>query len=1178
MSQRRFLLIVACLVAVFFVWSSCTSQKNTAVTRWYHATNTHYNIHFNAQQAYDEALKAKNSAYKDNMTEMLYVLPFEASSLDKKSQGGSFNKVIDKCVKAIKLHSIQKKPIKDASKRGNAEYQKWFKQKEFNPYLKNSWLLMAKAEYQNDDYLKSISTFSYITRIFANDPEVVAEARLWMVKAYSQLGWYYEAEDILKKMELNGGVPKHLEGQFAAANANLLLRQKKYQEAVPFLVTAAERGESGWERTRYKYILGQTYEKLGKRTMAYQVFSEIGGLNTPFVYELNARLKQAENSDPSSASKNLDMLDGFAGNSKYKDYLDQVYYAKGNIYLNKQDTLNALSAYAKAVAKSTRNGAEKAHVQVTLGDLYFGRKEYVKAQPYYSGAMSILQKDHPDYSRVALRSQVLEQLAAQEQAIHLQDSLQALVRMPEQARNDVIDKIISDLVKQEKEAKLSAAREKADANAAARPGMAGNVDIPLLPNTQGGFYFDNEQSIAQGKNSFQQKWGNRKFEDNWRRRDKSLIVSLDQTESASEGAKKDSTGKQEEHVPSFTPSNDPHKREYYLAQLPFSKLQLAASDKIIDDALFLMGVIYREQLNDSRLAVEAYETELTRFPYTPNKQEIYYRLYLLYYELGNKTMAENYRRKMMADFPQSNYAKAFADPDYEWNLQNPEKLQNALYEKTYEAYLRSDVAAVHQGYEDIQSKFPQSELMPKFIFLNALTYAQSKEEDKFRDGLKEILSKYPKSDVAAVATDMMKQSMAGKELAGGGPLKGMIWNASFGKNEDLTATKDSSMQFKRNDNVAQMLALVYPLTKINKNDLLYTLADYNFSHYVISTFDLIFDDQANTGILLVKGFENFRYLSQYINDASKNSLFSQLGEEVIPVPISNENYVILQSGRTLNDYLAFFDTTYGSNFPQLTALWKSQKSATVQEKQLAENDSKSGKQSVPEAKTETISDTIPVKPEPSPVPAKSLKDIDISTIKAPSIVAKTETPEVVLTEEEKEQVKAANNSGLEILNQVNLSNPVEGLKNIIKQKLPKKEKIKDERTEKLSKAEIARIAKAQRAVERAQKDSLKAVWRTQKAAEQAVEKVRQDSVKAIAKEKQDVQREKDNAEKTRKEEIKRKEQQRKDDLKAREKARNEKLKQREKERREKERQQKEKLKERERERQQKAKKTNLPSG
>ena len=48
--------------------------------------------------------------------------------------------------------------------------------------------------------------------------------------------------------------------------------------------------------------------------------------------------------------------------------------------------------------------------------------------------------------------------------------------------------------------------------------------------------------------------------------------------------------------------NDPHKREYYLAQIPFTEEQLLASNLILEDGLFNSGVIFKDKLENLKLS------------------------------------------------------------------------------------------------------------------------------------------------------------------------------------------------------------------------------------------------------------------------------------------------------------------------------------------------------------------------------------------------------------------------------------------------------------------------------------------------------------------------------------------------------------------------------------------------
>ena len=171
---------------------------------------------------------------------------------------------------------------------------------------------------------------------------------------------------------------------------------------------------------------------------------------------------------------------------------------------------------------------EKAICEIKLGDLYFTMRDYIKAQPCFSGALSGIQKEYKDFKRVSKLSAVLDELVVHVEAVHLQDSLQTLAKMPETERLAAIDKIIEQVKKEEEEAKALAEKEAYLADQAAkgtginRPGTeTGGI---VLPTSSGGaaFYFYNPSTVSQGKAQFQRKWGRRTLEDNWRRRKKEM--------------------------------------------------------------------------------------------------------------------------------------------------------------------------------------------------------------------------------------------------------------------------------------------------------------------------------------------------------------------------------------------------------------------------------------------------------------------------------------------------------------------------------------------------------------------------------------------------------------------------------------------------------------------------------
>jgi tetratricopeptide (TPR) repeat protein len=1150
---------------------SCSNQKNTKTSRLYHDVNTRYNIYFNAEQSYLAALENKNTSYRDNLSELLYVYPYYP---DEEQKISGFDATVDKCVKAIKLHSIQVKPERNPAKRSDVAYQEWLNQREFNPFLKNAWLLMGKAEYQSLDYTRSIATFSHISRLYKTDRETATEARLWIANAYMEMNWIYEAENALHQIDLLGGVPDKLKKLYNETYANLLIRSKKYEEAIPFL-QAAIKNESGQQALRFKYLLGQLYAKTGNRQRAYEAFGDVQGLNTPHEFSLNAKLQQAQFVDISNKNdgkKLLSSLNKMTKPAKNEEYLDQIYYAIGNIYWQKNDTVNAIDSYSKAIAKSTRNGYDKAVAQVTLGDIFFNRKDYIHAQPLYPEALGILGKKYERYNELMQRSEALDKLAVHAQAIHLQDSLQALAAMSEADRLDAINKLIADLKKKDEEEKKKQAQE-----AWRQENPDDTETMPQIPQRrpaqqmngeqQSSFYFYNQQTVSQGKTAFKKLWGNRKLEDNWRRKNKSVSVFGDEeaasdelAENASDSIRSDSP--EAKLPPPAEDSGDTpevYRPEFYLSQIPLTPEAMQESNDIIEDAYFQTGLVCKDELSDFDLAVNAFEKDLTRYPDTPNKEEIYYQLFLIYTCLNDKTAAEKYRAGLLSLFPDGIYAKTLSDPNYEWNLRNMTQIENNLYQEAYSNYMAGNVDGVRTNCALASDKYPLSRLTPKFLFLNGLTYAQTNQPDVFKTKLGELVEKYPDSDVTPLASEMLKGMASGKMLAAGGSARGMIWNIQFG--ETGVADADSTLTFRNVANAPHLLMLIFDPAAVRRNELLYDVADFNFSSFVLQTFDLNFSELKPFELLQVSGFKSLNGVAEYTNRIfDENSLISKLDSSIIIVPVSEDNFGVMLRGKSLNDYFDFFEANYAEQMPHLIDYWHNQIEKTSAAPEMEPADGigptlPADTVLTVESEPDGIGDTNPIELVFKPKTEKI------------TVLEETETSENAESSAVDDAVDGVLSGADDMKDALNAiaENPVDGIKNLInsiknRPKLTKEEKQAQEEEKRLKK-ELDKARKAREkavrdsisAVEEVRQDSVKEAENAKIAIEKAEKKAKEDALKAAKKQKED-------AEKARKQQLKDKERARKKELEEKAKARKEKEKQREAERREREKQAREKRK------------------
>ncbi|MDY3143151.1 MAG: hypothetical protein SOW30_10815 [Parabacteroides sp.] len=1161
--RKGFYYISICFAA-FLLWS-CSTKKNTKATRFYHAFNSRYNIYFNGKTAFDEALKAMQDGYKENYSDQILMYPISAQPKEKQTTGGPFDRAIEKGNKAIKLHSIKAKPPKKPGWKNDPKQRAWQEQEEYNPFLKHCWLLVGEAQFYNADFLQASATFSYIARHYAGDEEMVAEARLWQARSYAEMGWFYEAEDILSKLNTNG-IPKKNLNQYAAVYADYLIKEKRFEDAIPYLKTAIKAEKNGKQRARMRYLLGQLYADQELDGLAYQAFQQVIRSNPPYELEFAARIRQTEVFAGRDYQKVVKTLKRMAKSQKNQDYLDQVYYALGNVYLNRADTTNAITYYQLGIDSSKQNGMDKALCQIKLGDLYFQMRDYIHAQPCFSGALAGIQKEYKDYPRVSKLSAVLDELVVHAEAVHQQDSLQALAKMPEAERLAVIDKAIADLIKQEEEEKKQAEKEayladqEAKGTGIDRPGTETNAIV--LPTGSNGstFYFYNPQTVAQGKTQFQKKWGRRTLEDNWRRKKKELTTFNDpaDTEMADVATETD-LGAEGQALPTDSlesgmdpvAADDPHQREYYLQQLPFTQEDIDASNVIIIDGLYNMAMIYKDKLEDLSLSVEGFEELERRFPENEHLLESYYQVYLIALRTHDEALAAAYKQKLIDKFADSDYAVAIADPNYEYNIRMMDAVQDSIYEQTYTAYLADDTTLVRRNYQQVSEKYPLANLLPKFMFLEALTYVQAGDPEGFKAALKALLEKYPKADVSELAGEMLKGVLRGRAMVQGG-VRGMSWDLRFGVGEDGSlSAADSARVFTAEPNTPYKLLLMYPEGSVDKNQLLFAVAAYNFANFMVKEFDLTFQTAGPIEMLQVSGFVNFDEILHYYKLIyGPDGYASALDRAISVLPISDDNYETLMHGKTLDEYITFFAEHFGELAPELVARWQ----ARMEEETTPESVPEEADLSEPDADTvEQVSepDVVPEAEEPQP----TLEPIQPDTV--PQVTdTMTVRKDLVIPAELIEGVKPDTVPVVE-QPQEDLGLSLKEIQEIRKQQAAEEEARKEE-----ARKAFEEQQQTEKALQAQKAQDLEAERKRQAEQEKTLLKAKADREKQLA---QDRKAKLKQAEADRKAKMKAREQLRKE----KEKAYKAKLKEKEKERKAKEKAYKEKLKERERARKRK---------
>ena len=910
LNKRHIIPLIA--VAVLLLAAGCSTEKNTSQSRWWHSFNAKYNTYYNGSLAYIDGSLEKETGNKDNFTEMipLYTVGNKTS---KELGKAKYDVAIEKCQKAIKLHSIKRRPEWTKNRQKTERDVEWLNRKEYNPFLWKAWMLMGRSQFMKGAFDEAASTFAYMSRMYATQPAIYGRARAWLAKCYIEQDWVYDAEDVISKMRRDS-MHWRAQKEWDYTYADYYIHTQRYEEAIPYLRKVIRHEMRRKQKARQWFLMGQMEAALGHKEKAYQAYKHVVRLNPPYELEFNARIAMTEVMAGGQAKKMVRRLKRMAASDNNKDYLDQVYYAIGNIYMNQQDTLKAIAAYEKGNTQSTRNGIEKGVLLLRLGDIYWTMERFSDAGRCYGEAIGLLDKERDDYKQLSQRSKVLDELVPYTEAIHLQDSLQALAKMPEAERNAAIDRVIEALKKKEKAERDAQAEANAEQQQAAQ---GGNTNTQNKPNNtqnnttskQGLWYFYNPMAVSQGKEAFQKQWGKRENVDDWQRVNKT-VVAMDNGEMELTDEQRDSIAAleaQEDSVKNSLkdPKNDPHKREYYMEQIPFTEDKVAESNNIIKDGLFNAGVIFKDKL-DNLLLSEKHLRRLTdSFPEYEKNDEAFYHLYLLYSRRNDKARATQFLDKLKTDYPESQWTVLLSDPYYEENARIGVHLEDSLYAATYAAFKADRLDEVKGNTEISASRFPLGDNRDKFIFIGGLSKLNAGDASGCLADMEDMVKKFPKSRLAEMAGMIINGVKAGRKLHGGKFDIGDVWAQRSVVMSDSDSIAARRFLAERDVNFSFVVA--YHPDSLQENRLLFELARFNFTNFIVRNFDIVIDELNGLHLMKVSGFRNYDEALQYARQLYGNAAVSTLTRKGRALVISDSNLELLGTQYSFNDYDKFYD-------------------------------------------------------------------------------------------------------------------------------------------------------------------------------------------------------------------------------------------------------------------------------
>lgn len=707
---------------------------------------------------------------------------------------------------------------------------------------------------------------------------------IWYGRTLTERENYDEAEFHFRSLWEDPDLPKNLYDDLATAEANLFIKEKEYDKAIEPLKKAIDLTRNKRQRARLSFILAQLYDRSDKYEQAYASYDLVLKSNPKYEMAFNARLQQTYAGWANGKLTSEDVgkvLDKMLKDAKNLEYRDQIYYTLATIALHDGNRKEAIANLRKSLVFNQNNAPQRAESYLKLADLYFEAEDFVSAKNYYDSTLTVLPATDPRFKRATDYANNLKDIARLIQTIAANDSIVRIYHMTPDERKEFGKK----LKKQQEE-------EDAAKAASAKPVSAADAVKSLTPQAgqrPSSFYFYNEAFLKKGKKDFSKLWGDRKLEDNWRRSNRVVtgVEALAGIDTSSQVENREDAG-----------LND------LFANIPKSEAELSVIHLATYEAMFQLGTLFRDKLQNNKRCVGTLEEMQTRYPDTARyEKETWYYCYLAHTDLGNADRAKYYLEKLKDKYPNSAFARVLTDPDFLNATKEREHELNKYYEDTYALFQNGGYKDAYDRCQEAPKKFgSQNPLTPKFALLSALCVGNLNGNDAYCAALGEVIGRYPNSQEATRA----------KEIARVLSCKG--FETDDKKKNSPLAIDDA---FTRDDDKLHYFIVALKGDNVRLDEVKAAISDYNRENHRLEQLrisNIFLGTDTGTPIVVIRKFDNKEQAMRYYEEVKNRKDF--LGETAKKsynkefFAITQENYRRILKNKTLDGYREFFAENY----------------------------------------------------------------------------------------------------------------------------------------------------------------------------------------------------------------------------------------------------------------------------
>lgn len=714
------------LIAFSLLTASCSQFSNSPTSKAWHNTNARFNSLIIARDNMKQAEKDLFDKRVENYSSLMTIfVPIDST----KSQAVSTNlkEVIEKTSLIAERHSNSK-------------------------YLGEAYILLGKARLLKEDFLNAIEIFKYINSTESKEEDKHA-ALVWLMRAYTEEKDYDTAlkvSDVLRTLDLN----KENTRDFYLVKAYLHQRREEFAISAAIGEEALKLMSKGEQTARVHFAVGQMYDMIGQPEKALPHFAAVAKNRPNYDMEFYARMNTLLDAAASQRGSTAGVQDNFKRmlvDRKNTDLKDKIYFTMGSLEMKKQNYPKAIEYFNASLRSSKGNSTQNAYTYLELAELYYNHlNKYDVASMYYDSTLTTLPKTSTDYERIAKRAISLGDFVKYQKVLIVEDSLQQLAAMNPAALDKALERVIKQ--KEEDDRKMQELAQKIVSQNSLPVERLSDKD----PEFKRWALYD-PLVISRNKSDFQQLWGSRPLDDNWRRKDKEAgsisfkvergVVGQEPTKQAAPKVSSEELKKQQEEKASL--ALESKKKELY-EKIPTTPEKLIASKRKQEEALYQLGKIYKFQFNEPQNATETFLTLLNKFPNTVHEVEVLYLLTLL----SDNQATSPYRKILIEKFPASTYARQLLRGKVEITSDTESKA-NMVYSQAFNLYTNESYESAMKLTEDGLITYTGTSIEDKFAMLRIFLFAKLEQKEAYKQALNEFIQGYPSSGLMPRAKELM---------------------------------------------------------------------------------------------------------------------------------------------------------------------------------------------------------------------------------------------------------------------------------------------------------------------------------------------------------------------------------------------------------------------------------------